>query len=87
MIREVVEETGLIVESDGVAAIDSLYDGSSTTEFHGIRIIYNTHYQGGELKHETSGTTDYCKWCTLEETESLMLVDIARLGVKLLYGK
>ena len=77
----------MTVEPEGVAAIDSLYDGSGLLDFHGIRIICNARYQGGELKHETSGTTDYTKWCRLEEIESLMLVDIARLGATLVYGK
>ena len=86
VIREIKEETGLHVRVGDIATIDSIHDDSGTRDFHGIRIIYRTIYMGGELRNEVAGTTDACQWFSLEEIQSLTLVDIATLGVKLVFG-
>ena len=49
-------------------------------------IIYHAIYMGGELRDEVAGTTDTCQWFSLEEIQSLTLVDLAALGVKLVFG-
>ena len=41
MVREVEEETGLIVVPKDVATIDSLYADDPHEEFHGVRILYH----------------------------------------------
>lgn len=86
VVREILEETGLHVCVGTVATVDSIHDESGLRNFHGIRIIYHTNFLGGELCSESYGTTDYCKWCSQDEIRSLELVDIAVLGVKLVFG-
>ena len=83
MVREVEEETGLIVAAKSVAAIDSIHDGSQEGDFHGIRIIYETELLGGALRYEIDGTTDECRWCSRSDIESLTLVDLAATGVQI----
>jgi 8-oxo-dGTP diphosphatase len=85
LVREIEEETGLHVNVGSVATVDSIHDESGEHHFHGIRILYHATYVGGALRHELSGTTDYCKWCSPEEIDSLPLVDIAVLGVNLVF--
>ncbi|MEM9088650.1 MAG: NUDIX domain-containing protein [Cyanobacteria bacterium P01_F01_bin.53] len=87
MVREVNEETGLIVAPTNIATINSLYDDSGKTDFHGIRILYHTQLLGGELCYELEGTTDKCQWWTQQELANLQLVDISQLAVKLLFGE
>jgi len=86
VVREIEEETGLNVNVGRVATVDSIYDKSGDRYFHGIRILYHATYTGGALRHELTGTTDYCKWCSQEEIDSLPMVDIAVLGVNLVFG-
>lgn len=85
MVREVKEETGLVVLPKTVAAVNSIYDDSQDIDFHGIRIIYHTDFLSGALRDEINGTTDQCRWWTRTELEFLELVDIAHLGVQLAF--
>lgn len=79
MMREVEEETGLLVAPTSVADVDSIVaDG-----FQGIRIIYHTQLLGGELRHEIAGSTDRCDWFTFEEAKTLPLVSLAQRGLEL----
>jgi 8-oxo-dGTP diphosphatase len=85
MIREVAEETGLCVVSDGVVNAHSLqreFDGRS---MHSIRIVYRTRIMGGELCFEQDGTTDRCEWFTESEARALPLVELAKLGIDLAF--
>jgi len=85
MMREVAEETGLIVRPDGLAGIDSLRLEDDKKLFHGIRIIYHTKQLGGSLRNELEGSTDLCAWWTLEEAKALPLVDLTEVGLKLAF--
>lgn len=84
-IREIMEETGLDVEIRTVAAVNSIHDDSAEYDFHGIRIIYHAIYLGGDLRDEVAGTTNFCGWFTRAEIDSLPLVDIAELGVEIVF--
>ena len=86
MVREVMEETGLRVDAGSLVIINSILDESGDTAFHGVQIIYNACYLGGELRHELRGTTDRCQWFTRQEIDALELVDIAATGVKQVFG-
>ena len=87
MVREVEEETGILVSPRSIATVDSLHDKSSEPEFHGIRIIYNTEITGGTLRNEISGTTDKASWFTEDNLSKHTLVDIARLGAEIIFGE
>ncbi|MEW6709968.1 MAG: NUDIX domain-containing protein [Candidatus Riflebacteria bacterium] len=84
VVREVEEETGLIVRPEGVAGIDNLFIERDYEDFHGIRIIYRTRVIGGELRHEASGTTDRCEWHPIKHLNDLKLVELVSNGIKML---
>lgn len=81
LIREVNEETGLIVKPCGIVSIDNIIDNSEDRVFHGIRIIYKAEITGGKLRNEESGTTDNCEWHTLPPASDVQLVDLAKTGI------
>ncbi len=83
MIREVREETGLLVGSAGLAAVDSNAVHTDHGKYHGIRIIYHTQLLGGELTNEVDGTTDLCSWWPIDETRHIDLVNLAVAGIRL----
>ena len=81
MIREVQEETGLIVEPTVLAGIDSICVDARRSTYHNIRIIYRTNVLGGTLANELDGTTDLAKWWPMSEATNL--VDLAQVGIRL----
>ena len=85
MVREVEEETGLRVLATSIATIDSLHDDAWDLALHRLRIIYRTRCLGGTLRSETNGTTDSAAWFTRAETRALDLVEVAELGVRLVF--
>ena len=82
VVREVREETGLMIEVRSVADIDSIFDTTGEDEFHGIRVIYHATITGGALRSELSGSTDLCMWHRLHPTPDIPLVDLADVGVQ-----
>jgi len=84
VVREVEEETGLIIRPDRVAGIDNLVVNRDYEDFQGIRIIYNVTVTGGELRHETSGTTDRCEWHRFDQLADLKMVELVEAAVKML---
>ena len=80
VVREVSEETGLIVRPDGIAGIDNLYLERDHEDFQGIRIMYYVTVVGGELRHELSGTTDRCEWHQFDRLCELKRVDLVDSG-------
>lgn len=87
MMREVNEETGLVVKPCGVAGIDSFYEEYEDHDFHGIRILYYTELISGTLRNELSGSTDLCAWWSLDEARTLPLGDLAEIGLELAFSK
>jgi ADP-ribose pyrophosphatase YjhB (NUDIX family) len=86
MVREVEEETGLLVTPNTIELIDSFHDKIEAPEFHGIRIIYRTTLVGGNLRNEECGTTDAAQWFSRQECADVTLVDIARQGLKIAFS-
>ncbi|MEM9809186.1 MAG: NUDIX hydrolase, partial [Cyanobacteria bacterium P01_D01_bin.56] len=84
-VREVDEETGLIVAPTTVATVHSFYEEGEHEHFHGIWIIYHTQLLGGTLRDEVMGTTDRCAWWPQAQLETIKLVSLARLGVNLVF--
>ena len=85
MVREVREETGLIVCPLEIAGIDSFFVKEEDRAFHGIRIIYRTEIAGGTLQHEVDGTTDLCAWWSHEEAQQLPLVSLVATGLEMAF--
>lgn len=86
VVREVREETGYDVALDGLLGVDVYYlpeperrlKGNGDLRF--LRIVYRAHVVGGELRHETDGTTDEARWVPLDDVVGLdrvRLVDTA----------
>eukprot|EP00112_Aurelia_sp_Birch-Aquarium-sp1_P003435 Seg13836.2 transcript_id=Seg13836.2/GoldUCD/mRNA.D3Y31 product="ADP-ribose pyrophosphatase" protein_id=Seg13836.2/GoldUCD/D3Y31 len=85
VIREVEEETGLIVKVISICHVDSIVDVSGDDDFHGIRLIYNVEVIGGELRNELKGSTDLAAWVSSDELKNIKLVDLAEVGVSLFH--
>ncbi|MDC0434777.1 NUDIX hydrolase [bacterium] len=81
MVREVKEETGLVVSAGTILGIDSLHDKQTDQEIHGVRVVYSALIVRGKLKNENSGTTDLAQWFSQQELVNETLVDIAQFGV------
>lgn len=84
MIREVREETGLIVEASELAGVDSIVGDADGIPCHSIRILYRAKIIGGTLRNEVGGSTDLCQWWP--QSECPELVDLARVGLQLALG-
>ena len=85
-VREVREETGYDVELVRLLGVHShvvgVADRTRETErpLKGVRVVFEAHVVGGELRNELGGTTDEARWFPLSEVPSLPrvpLVDIA----------
>lgn len=84
MVREVQEETGLIVRATGLAGIDSLLIERDDATFHSIRILYFTDVLGGDLSNEVDGTTDLCDWHPIGDVRSLPVVELVHRALDLI---
>lgn len=83
MVREVQEETGLVVRSAGIAGVDSITLDREKITYHSIRIVYFTDILGGRLTNEVDGTTDLCGWHAMAEARLLPIVDLVEFGLDL----
>ncbi|MEJ3652112.1 NUDIX hydrolase [Actinomycetes bacterium KLBMP 9759] len=84
-IREVAEETGYRIELGGLLGVDTTMwkralDGSAI-DVHVLRILYSGEVVGGELRHETGGSTDMAEWVPLVEVTDRELASIVRIGL------
>lgn len=84
MVREVFEETGLVVVPAGLAGLHSLHLVNDGHEFHAIRIIYWANIIEGQLTYEVDGSTDRCDWIHIDEIDTLPLVDLVWAGIDLM---
>ncbi|WP_239138355.1 NUDIX hydrolase [Actinoplanes regularis] len=85
VVRELAEETGLVVTVTGVRAVVAdvvaLPDGPLE---HTDRILYDVTVTGGELRPEVGGTSDLAEWVTPAATAGLPLLQFTAraLGVR-----
>jgi 8-oxo-dGTP diphosphatase len=97
VIRELAEETGYIGEVDTLLDVsDRLFGGSGGSDgasapgvpperMHAIRIVYAVRITGGALRDEPDGSTDTCRWLTIQETTGLHLGELARREIARLH--
>jgi 8-oxo-dGTP pyrophosphatase MutT (NUDIX family) len=88
VVREAEEETGYTVEPVALLGLDSVrrtYPRRLGThaDFHGLRILYEARVTGGELRHETNGSTDRAAWHPLEAVPALPRVGLVDAGLHL----
>ena len=86
VLRELAEETGYTGELDGLLGVsDRVFHGDGGTDrMHAIRILYRVRIVGGELRDETGGSTDTCRWVGPSEARALRLGELARHALDLL---
>lgn len=88
VIREAEEETGYAVEPVALLGVDSIRRAyprrlGTTADFQGLRIVYQARVTGGELRHETGGSTDMAAWHPLDEVPELERVGLVDVGLAL----
>ncbi|HET6855479.1 MAG TPA: NUDIX hydrolase [Streptomyces sp.] len=88
VVREAREETGYAVEPVRLLGVDSItrrYPRRLGTfaDFQGLRIVYEGRVTGGELRHETGGSTDLAAWHALEAVSGLDRVELVDTGMEL----
>jgi ADP-ribose pyrophosphatase YjhB (NUDIX family) len=80
VVREVEEETGLIAEITGPAAIHSDAGNwvrpSGDVRYHHVRFVYPMRVTGGDERLEVDGSTDAFEWVVLERVRELPLGDL-----------
>ncbi|NRQ34718.1 NUDIX hydrolase [Nonomuraea sp. NN258] len=89
VVREVAEETGLIVTVESLLGVDTVrrrYDRGAGREadFHGLRIFYAAAVVGGTLRDEVGGSTDRAAWLDLADLPGLDQADLVGIGLELL---
>lgn len=89
VLREVLEETGLSVELDGLLGVHSRHmepqerlDGRDRP-FHALRVIYRAHVTGGTLTAELDGSSDEARWFPLAAVGEVPLLSLVPVGLDL----
>ncbi|MFD0315023.1 NUDIX hydrolase [Streptomyces flavalbus] len=91
--REVAEETGYDIEVTGILGVHSLRRTlprrrlRSPRDHHGVRLLYEAHVTGGELRPEVGGSTDLAAWHDLADVPSLRRVGLVDVGLGLWRGR
>ncbi|MBC9718099.1 NUDIX hydrolase [Streptomyces sp. TRM66268-LWL] len=88
VIREAEEETGYAVRPVTLLGVDSIRRRyprklGSFADFHGLRLVYEGEVTGGELRHETDGSTDLAAWHPLDTVPGLPRVGLVDVGLGL----
>lgn len=89
VLRELEEETGYTGEVERLLDVsDRLFsDEPLADRLHAIRIVYGVRITGGSLRDEPDGSTDTCRWLTVEEARRLHLGELARRELGRLDGR
>ncbi|MDX3584349.1 NUDIX hydrolase [Streptomyces europaeiscabiei] len=88
VVREAAEETGYSVEPTALLGIgtDRREDPrrlGTRVDFQALRIVYEARVTGGDLRHETNGSTDMAAWHPLDEVPNLERVGLVDAGLRL----
>ncbi len=81
-VREVLEETGYVIELGALLGVDTGLIPSSERLDHGsrplknVRVVFEGRVRGGGLRHEQEGTTDQARWFPLNEVPALPRVGL-----------
>ena len=85
VVREVAEETGYDVAVEQLLGVDSRHrhvqwGGPDGLDLHSVGVYYLARVVGGELRHETNGSTDQAAWfpvADVTDLERAVIVDVA----------
>lgn len=87
VVREVAEETGYEVEVDVLLGVDSRPRrqswGATEEDVHHLGVYYRVRIVGGELRHETDGSTDEAAWFPLARVPELPRASLVDVGIGL----
>ncbi len=89
-VREVSEETGYDVVLTGLLGVETdvfephQRSGGYDRSLKAVRIFYSAEIVGGELTHESDGSTDEARWIALEQIPELPRVSMVDTGLRLL---
>jgi len=80
VVRELAEETGYGGEVLGLLDVsDRLFaEVADADRLHAIRVVYAVRVVDGALRDEPDGSTDTCRWFTLDEAWCVRLGELAR---------
>jgi ADP-ribose pyrophosphatase YjhB (NUDIX family) len=86
VIRELHEETGYLGEVERLLDVgDHVFTNvDGATRMHAVRILYAVRIVGGELRDESDGSTDTCRWVHPSEAKRLRMGELARRALTLL---
>ncbi len=89
-VREVLEETGYVIELTRLLGTDSLHfrsdqrsPGQPRRPLHSLRVVYAGRVIAGALRTEVDGSTDDARWVPLEEVAGLARVSLVDAGLRL----
>lgn len=88
MVREVFEETGLVVTGPRLLGVDSVRltpDDGADSDLHSLRLVYRATVRDerAPLTHEADGSTDEARWVPLAELGTHDLVTLVRVGLEM----
>jgi 8-oxo-dGTP diphosphatase len=88
VVREVAEETGYQVLVERLLGVDSRtfqvdWEIPGGAELHSVGVFYSARVTGGELRHETGGTTDRADWMPAAAVPALERSVIIDIGLAL----
>ncbi len=89
-VREVVEETGYVVELTRLLGTSSVHftaaqraPGRPRRALHSLRMVYEGRVISGDLTNELNGSTDEAAWVPLTELDALSHVSLVDVAVRL----
>jgi ADP-ribose pyrophosphatase YjhB (NUDIX family) len=88
VIREVAEETGYEAQVERLLGVNSRtshveWGDPGGAELHTLSLFYQVRVIGGELRHETDGSTDLARWIPLPQVSALERSVVIDLGLAL----
>jgi ADP-ribose pyrophosphatase YjhB (NUDIX family) len=88
LLREFKEETGLELKDpllhDVVSDVRRRPNGD---RIHTVRVLYTVTLAGGELRHETVGTTDQVQWFEARDLEEVNVAEYAAWAIQSVLSK
>lgn len=87
-VREILEETGYVASLGGLLGVSSLVIPAAdrlverSSDLHAVQIVYEATVVGGELAHETEGSSDEARWFGLDELADVPQVALVRRALE-----